>query len=491
MKRNIAGWATVAALLLAAPHAFAQTAAGTKVHNKATVSYKIGTVTQTAPDPGAVEFLVDRKVNLTVTETGDTTSIVAPSATNAVTKFSVTNTTNDAIDIALTATAMPALTTTYRGADTTAAVTADDKVSSEAFQGALDYKLHRDTNTNGVFDAGTDVELQKTAGGQYFLDDDEATKNTTITVFVVVAQMPAAGSDDGDPAKVQDGDLLAVKLTGVAYPAYANEDGTGLTWDAGATAWGAEGPGVPDWTRVDGLGSDGLGGGTALASDSGSGDDSNNVDNVLADAGDEDAADADFNGQDSAIGMYEIGGATILVTKNSTVYWDPIAKFTNPKAIPGAVVLYCISVTNSGSTDALEVKIEDLVPTNTTFESGGTDTDDATIGVQPLDPDGATTTFPVLSAANSIRFSQSTACTAAAWDDASKAAPPAGSSVEDADKNDDGGGKTDVLATETDGAIGDYNLSTANKVTTTVASVPKKTSGVDGVTTTMFLVKID
>lgn len=490
MKSNIAVWATAALLLLAAPYAFAQTAAGTKVYNKATVTYKIGTVTQTAPDPGAVDFVVDRKVNLTVTETGDTTSIVAPAATNVVTKFAVTNTTNDAIDIALTATAMPA-TTVYRGADTAPAVTADDKTSTEAFQGALDYKLYRDSNTNGVFDSGTDAELQKTAGGQYFLDDDEATKNTTITVFVVVAQMPASGTDDNDPSKVQDGDLLAVKLTGVAYPAYANEDGTGLTWDAGATAWGAEGLGVPDWTRVDGLGSDGLGGGTALASDSGTGDDVNNVDNVFADAGDEDAADADNNGQDSAIGMYEIGGATILVTKNSAVYWDPIAKFSNPKAIPGGVLLYCISVTNSGSTDALEVKIEDLIPSNTTFESGATDTDDATALVQPLDPDGGGTTYPALSAANSIRFSQSTTCNATAWDDASKTAPPAGSSVEDADKNDDGGGKTDVLATETDGAIGDYNVSTANKVTTTVASVPKKTAGVDGVTTTMFLVKIN
>ena len=76
MKPNIAvrslAAAAVAASLLAAPQAFAATAAGTKVSNSATVDYKIGGVSQT--QTGTVtpaEFLVDRKVALTVTEVGD------------------------------------------------------------------------------------------------------------------------------------------------------------------------------------------------------------------------------------------------------------------------------------------------------------------------------------------------------------------------------------------------------------------------------------
>ncbi len=42
----------------------------------------------------------------------------------------------------------------------------------------------------------------------------------------------------------------------------------------------------------------------------------------------------------------------------------------NPKAIPGAVIRYTITVANSGSEDATTVEVVDNVPSNTTFTAG-------------------------------------------------------------------------------------------------------------------------
>jgi uncharacterized repeat protein (TIGR01451 family) len=43
---------------------------------------------------------------------------------------------------------------------------------------------------------------------------------------------------------------------------------------------------------------------------------------------------------------------------------------SNPKALPGATVEYCIAVQNTGSVAATSVAIEDLIPANTTFVTG-------------------------------------------------------------------------------------------------------------------------
>src|SRR3546814_359747 len=103
-------------LLAAAPGAYAQqTTAGLKVQNNATVSYKVSGVTQTQPAPGSVTFTVDRKVVLSVTELGNAVTSVAPSATNQALAFTVTNGSNDFIDIALVAS--DAAAATFKGGD--------------------------------------------------------------------------------------------------------------------------------------------------------------------------------------------------------------------------------------------------------------------------------------------------------------------------------------------------------------------------------------
>ncbi len=72
------------------------------------------------------------------------------------------------------------------------------------------------------------------------------------------------------------------------------------------------------------------------------------------------------NGVSWAYDDYTVSAASLNVVKTSRVVSDGVST-TNPKAIPGAVVEYCISVTNTGSATAQNISVSDVVPTNTTF----------------------------------------------------------------------------------------------------------------------------
>lgn len=91
-----------------------------------------------------------------------------------------------------------------------------------------------------------------------------------------------------------------------------------------------------------------------------------------ADTAGEDIVFAD-NGRDaieSATSAYVVSSATLAVAKTSVVVFDPINS-SNFKAIPGAIVEYTVTLTNSGGTNATGVVITDLLPTNgVTFQTG-------------------------------------------------------------------------------------------------------------------------
>ena len=92
--------------------------------------------------------------------------------------------------------------------------------------------------------------------------------------------------------------------------------------------------------------------------------------------------------------------ANLAVTKISSIISDPVNGGTNPKAIPGAVMQYCITLTNPDSGTARSVVIADTVPVTTTFIPGSirsgsncasavTIEDDGAAGADESDPDGA------------------------------------------------------------------------------------------------------
>lgn len=90
------------------------------------------------------------------------------------------------------------------------------------------------------------------------------------------------------------------------------------------------------------------------------------VDTVLADlAGTTDSAN---EGDHSDIGSFQVSGANITVAKSSTVISDPVNLTTNPKAIPGATIEYCITVANAASAaTATAVSVLDELPADVTF----------------------------------------------------------------------------------------------------------------------------
>lgn len=89
------------------------------------------------------------------------------------------------------------------------------------------------------------------------------------------------------------------------------------------------------------------------------------VENVFGDAAG--ATDVAEDGKFSATGVYSVTSTTINVTKTSVVISDPFNGTTNPKAIPGATVQYCISVANAGATAATNVAVDDAIPVGTTY----------------------------------------------------------------------------------------------------------------------------
>lgn len=92
------------------------------------------------------------------------------------------------------------------------------------------------------------------------------------------------------------------------------------------------------------------------------------VDTVLADgAGDSDAAE---QGDFSDRGTYVVAGAELDVEKTSSIVSDPINGTTNPKAIPGAVVEYCIVVSNAaGAATATDVVVNDVLPVDVAYDA--------------------------------------------------------------------------------------------------------------------------
>lgn len=150
-------------------------------------------------------------------------------------------------------------------------------------------------------------------------------------------------------------------------------------------------------------------------------DSQNAIDVVFADAaGDIDGARDGAHSDDDA---YRI--AALIVAKSSRVISDPFNLTVNPKRIPGAVVEYCIAVTNGFSTDITNTVVADDITgdpvtfvigslmtgsTDCGLNNGATEDEDA-MGADETDPDGAsfagttaTGSFPTIPAGEVRRF---------------------------------------------------------------------------------------
>lgn len=276
----------------------AGTVAGTTVTNTATVGYSVGGTAQTPVSSNISNFVVDRKVNLTVAQVGGAATSVVFGQANAVTTFTVTNNTNSTQDFRLFATEQLSLVATIFG-------------HSDNY-GVSNVRIFVDSNGNGSYDAGVDTAT--------FID--ELAPDANATVFIV-ADVPATGPSNA--------------VAGVALTAVAATGGTAGSLGADLTA--------------------------SLLGDSAS-----TVDNVFADAAG--AIDILRDGRFSALSEYVVGGANITAVKTATTISDPLNGIVFPKAIPGAVVEYCIQVQNAGPGTATSIVVTDAIPANSTYLPG-------------------------------------------------------------------------------------------------------------------------
>lgn len=280
------------------------TNASTNIVNNASVTFSVNGVSQTAPPPGNAEFVVDRKVDVIVDAVAGTS--VAPLATNQVLTFNVTNKTNDTMDFILST----------------------EQLTGDSFD-ASNVEIWVDTNGNGTLEtSGGTPDTQ-----QSYIDD--LAEDATIKVWVL-GDIP----DAGDDPLVADGDTADIALIAQA----ANPTG-----NAGAP-------------------------GAALAETAGA-DQPTVVDNVFADAAGSATGDIVEDGKHSDTATYTVGAASVAVTKTMTVICENsaagVCDGTTPnysaagqlKPIPGALIQYCILVSNTGGQAATDVAISDPVDT--------------------------------------------------------------------------------------------------------------------------------
>ncbi len=83
------------------------------------------------------------------------------------------------------------------------------------------------------------------------------------------------------------------------------------------------------------------------------------VQTVFGDTAGADPADAARDAAHSDDDAYLLASASLTVTKASVVVSDPFNGAVNPKAIPGAIIRYTITVANTGAVDADAVVITD------------------------------------------------------------------------------------------------------------------------------------
>lgn len=175
-------------------------------------------------------------------------------------------------------------------------------------------KIYQDTNGNGVYDAGTDTQITSL--------NQIAPETSNLRVFIV-ADVPLGTTS---------GQIANMRLTGTAA------EPTAVGTPVGATITATTGPKAAG------------------------------VNTVLADTKTTGGNTA-LDGIDFDQGSYTVQTAAVTATKTSRVVSDPINGTTNPKAIPGAVIEYCVQVNNSGGAPATSVSVNDPLPTATTYDS--------------------------------------------------------------------------------------------------------------------------
>lgn len=296
--------------------ALASTAPCTPISNTAYVTYSVGGFDQTSvalggPKPSTTEtFNVGIKVIVTVANFDADEITAIPGTGKSALKFTVTNTGNAVHDYELTALPAASGTASPHGG------------LNDSFDGTT-IAIYPDTNSNNVFDVGV---------------DDAAT----------ISSLDNVGADGGSkvafivysPTDLAESNLETAVYYLVATSKWA--DNSSITY----------GSGTPTAVQAGGVCTGGITVDVVAGDDDGPGDDG--IDN-----------DTNHDGQHSDDGAYQVSTAALTITKDSNIIWDPINYNNSPKAIPGALVEYVVTITNAvGAASATLSTITDNLTTN-------------------------------------------------------------------------------------------------------------------------------
>ncbi|MBB6426693.1 proprotein convertase P-domain-containing protein [Sphingopyxis sp. JAI128] len=79
----------------------------------------------------------------------------------------------------------------------------------------------------------------------------------------------------------------------------------------------------------------------------------------------------------------------LAIAKTSSIVSDPVNGTTNPKAIPGAIMRYCLLVTNNGSATATGIDVADPLPATLAFVPGSLRSGTSCAGATTVEDDNA------------------------------------------------------------------------------------------------------
>jgi uncharacterized repeat protein (TIGR01451 family) len=272
----------------------AGTASGTSISNTVTVDYESGAGPISTND--TTNFVVDTKVDLTITWDDGSAVTVGAGDTGVALRFTVANVGNDTQDFA---------------------VSAEDVVGRTV--GAITDNFDA-TNANVYLDEGDGVFG---VGDTLITYIDNLAADANAIVFIV-ADIPAVQLTD---------DYAVFDLRAVAFAA----GGVGSQGGAIADDATADNPATVQIVFADGSGSN----------------------------------DSPLDGNYTTDGIFHVTGTAILgVVKSSLVISDPFNGGANPKAIPGAIVTYTITISNTGNAAASSVSLADTLQSETVYETG-------------------------------------------------------------------------------------------------------------------------
>lgn len=171
------------------------TPSGTTISNQATVDYSVGGVNQTQITSAAASFVVDSRIDLTVSEVSGNATQTTPGQSNVVATFRISNTGNSTQGYQLSAVNEATGATLFSQSDN---------------QDVNNLRVFVDSNGNGTYDAGTDAATN--------IDTLATDADGESVVVFVLADIPVAATN-GQYANVRLQAIAAVPGTLGATPA--------------------------------------------------------------------------------------------------------------------------------------------------------------------------------------------------------------------------------------------------------------------------------